>query len=113
MGRCPDVGDRVRIGTGILLLLTLAACGPAHPNHGTITGKHIEPAYMSYIPITVSCGKNCSTVVMTPIFHSTAYVLHVHGCDNAVKATCWDWTWDVPQGQYDAAREGDGIAAAQ
>lgn len=46
---------------------------------GTVTGKLYEPAntYVAFIPITMSCGKNCFTTTMIPytVFDGEDYKL--------------------------------------
>lgn len=87
----------------LLLALAVAACGQAHPDHGTVIAKWDTPAFTTFIPIPMSCGKNCNTVILIPQYNPPTWVVRLQNCERVNDKgdrVCDAWDQHLPVEQW-------------
>ncbi|OOL29558.1 hypothetical protein GQ85_25215 [Rhodococcus rhodochrous] len=67
-------------------VLALSGCGePPEITSGTVIGKDYTPEQWLMVPISTSCGQNCTTTTLMPVYEPARYVIHIGACDGDCK----------------------------
>lgn len=59
------------------VLLTIAGCGQTNAAAAIVIEKHKEPAAWIFVPMEISCGKNCTTTEPVPMYYPDSYEVKV------------------------------------
>ena len=103
--------SQVAVIATMAVLLTIAGCGQKNAAAAIVIEKHMEPAAWIFVPMEISCGKNCTTTEPVPMYYPDSYEVKVSAKDGAGRAH--NQVYWVSRKEFEEAMVGRPLDCAQ